>query len=457
MAGKNGGPLAGIRVIDCTTVNAMPTAMYCMGDMGAEVIKVEAHTRLRTEGLGPFPDGVPGEKWWNRDGGFQRLNRSKLGITLNLKSPEAIETFKRLVAVSDIVAENNRPGVMERLGLGYEELRKINPSLIYFSFSGFGQTGPWRDYQGIGRMFELTAGVSQFTGYPDESPRRVGSAWFDPPNGWMVVFALLSALHNRERTGKGQYIDQAMYQMAVSTLGDAILDWEVNGRNGRIMGNSHPYLAPHGAYPCKGDDRWIVITVEDDLQWSALVSAMGTPAWAGEERFSDGLSRWKNREALENHISAWTRKHSAEELMALLQEARVPAGVAQNARDTMLDPQMKERGFFELVEHAKHLNIGPRHYGGQPWRMSKSRTYIRRAAPDLGQDNEYVFGEILGMSEAEVTKLYELGAIGKEPEPLPKPKANRSQEELRAQYAKNVEDGSLAGYDPEYKKRLGLE
>jgi benzylsuccinate CoA-transferase BbsF subunit len=245
--------------------------------------------------------------------------------------------------------------------------------------------------------------------------------------------------------------------MAVSTLGDAILDWEVNGRNGRIIGNSHPYMAPHGAYPCKGDDRWVVITVEDDGQWEALVSAMGSPAWAGEERFGDGLGRWKNREELNKLIGQWTKKHSAEGLFSLLQEARVPSGVVQNARDTVLDPQMKERGFFELVEHAKHLNIGPRHYGGQPWKMSKSRTYIRRPAPDLGQDNEYVFGEILGMSEAEVTKLYELGAIGKEPEPLPKAKANRTQEELRAQYAKSVEEGSLAGYDADYRKRLGLE
>ncbi len=451
------GLLSGIRVIDCTTVNAMPTATYTMADMDAEVIKVETHTRLRTEGLGPFPDSVPGDKFWNRDGGFHRLNRGKLGITLNLKLPQAVQLFKRLAAVSDVVAENNRPGVMDRLGLGYKELRRVNPSLIYLSFSGFGQTGPWRDYQGIGRMFELTSGLSQFTGYPDEGPRRVGGAWFDPPNGWMVVFALLSALHWRDETGEGQWIDYAMYQMAVSTMGDAILDWQTNGGNGRIMGNGHPYMAPHGAYPCRGGDQWIVITVEDDAQWEALCRVMDNPEWTRLPHFSDGLNRWKHQEALNQRMAQWTCLHNPHDLMARLQEAGVPAGAVQNARQVMTDPQMRYRGFFQRVQHSKESGMGTRLYNGQPWKMDKTSTYIRRPSPDLGQDNEHVLGKILGVSEAEIAALYELGALGKEPNPMPKRQAQMTLEETRKRFADEIDRGSMAGYDPDYKKALETE
>ena len=442
------GPLTGIRIIDSTSVMAMPTAMYIMADMGAEVIKVENPTANRSAGMSLYPDNEPGEEPWNRDGGFHALHRSKLGITLNYKVPEALEVLHDLVRVSDVLAENNRPGVMDRLGLGYEDLKKINPKLIYFSFSGFGQTGPWKDYQGIGRMFELTAGVSQFTGYPDEGPRRVGSAWFDPPNGWMVVFAILSALHHRERTGQGQRVDHAMYQLGVSTVGDAILDFIANSRSGKLMGNKHPFMAPHGTYPCRGDDCWIAIAVDTDEQWRSLCQIMGNPDWVAEEKFADGLSRWKNQEELDVRLSEWTAAQDKSDLANRLRRSGVPAGAVLNTKEVMTDPHMRERGFFERITYPPERGIGTRMYVGRPWKMSETPSYIRRPAPRLGEHNELVLRDILGRGEDEITRLYELGALAKEPQgsPVPTPRLDLGEE---------VEAGGFAGYDTDYKEILG--
>ena len=451
------GPLSGLRVIDSTTVYAMPTAMYMLGDMGAEVIKVENPAASRARAASVFPDNDPGEKSWNRDGGFHRLHRSKYSIALNLKQPEAVEVFKDLVRTSDVLAENNRPGVMARLGLDYESLYELNPRLVYFSFSGFGQTGPWKDFQGIGRMFELTSGVSQFTGYPDEGPRRVGAAWFDPPNGWMAVFAILSALHHRNLTGKGQRVDFPMYQMGVATVGDALLDYIANGRNGQIMGNRHPFLAPYGVYPCKGEDQWIAIAIENDKQWLQLCQLMGTPLWVKDDKFSDGLSRWHNQDELDYHLGAWTSGYYHTELMTLLSRASIPSGAVMNAEEVLTDSHMKDRKFFEEVKFSPGSEMGSRIYTGRPWKMSKTPSYITKPPPDLGEHNEFILTEMLGRSKSQIDELYSLGAITKEPVPLPKPEPRKSEAELLTAKEKEVKAGTLAGYDPDYKSKLGMK
>lgn len=442
------GPLEGIRIIDSTTMVAMPTALHLMGDMGAEVIKVDSHTLYRGEGS-LFPDGKPGPRYWDQDASFNALQRSKLGVTLNLRAQEAVELFKDLVRVSDVLVENNRAGAMDRLGLGWEDLRKVKPDLVYLSNTGFGYTGPWRSYAGIGRMFELTCGLSQFTGYPDQGPRRVGAAFFDLHVGWTAVFALLAALEHRNRTGQGQWIDFSMYQIGVATMGDALLDFIANGRNGRLMGNTHPYYAPHGVYPCKGDDQWIAIAVETDQQWEALVKGMGNPSWVQDDRFTDALSRWKHREELDRSIAPWTRSYVHSELMGLLQAVGVPAGAVYNAREELLDPHLKERGFFEKVAHHPEAGIGARVYVGRPWRMSRTPAFIRRPAPMLGEHNERVMGDLLGRSEDDLAELYDLGVLGKEPANQQPPGRGQSVE-------RQIEQGTVAAYDPDYKKLLGI-
>ena len=443
------GLLSGVRIVDATSVMAMPTAMYVLADMGAQVIKVESHTRSRG-GQGVYPDGVPGNEPWNRDGSFHQLHRGKYGITLDLKVEEAVELFKNLVRVSDVLAENNRPGVMERLGLGYETLRKINPHLVYFSFSGFGQTGPWRNYQGIGRMFELTGGVSQFTGYPEDGPRRVGQAWFDPPNGWMAVFAILSALHHRNKTGEGQWVDYSMYQLAASTVGDAILDYQSNERSGKLMGNSHPHFSPHGVFRCKGDDKWIAISVTDDAQWDSLLQAMGNPDWAKDDRYADVLSRSQHQESLHRHISEWTENFEHLELMAILQGFGVPAGAVLNSREVLTNDHIKARGLYENISYPAELGVGKRAHLGRPWKMSKTESYIRRPAPSLGAHNDLILTDLLGLQPQRIDQLYELGAIGTQPVPVPQPVK-------RSSLNPDIETGVLVGYDADYKKTLGLE
>ncbi len=443
------GALEGVRVIDSTQMVAMPTAMHIMADMGAEVVKVDSHTIYVGAMGGTFPENDPGEQHWNRDGSFNTLQRSKLAITLDLKQSEAVQAFKDLVKVTDVLVENNRAGAMDRLGLGYEDLREIKPDLIYLSNTGFGHTGPWKSYAGIGRMFELTCGLSQFAGYPDEGPRRIGTSFFDQHVGWMAVFAIMAALHHRNQTGEGQWIDFAMYQVGVSTMSDALLDYISNGRSGQPMGNRHPYIAPHGVYPCKGDDKWIGISTETEDQWKALVESMGNPAWAQDDKFSDLFSRLKNQDELDAFIGEWTKEYDHIELMNTLQKARIPAMAVMNNKEFLLDPQIQSRGFFERVSHPPETNVGTRLYFGRSWKMSKSPAYIRRSAPTFGQHNEDILGSLLGISEAEIAKLYETGVLGKEPVTPGSPKP--------ADFDSQIEKGVLVGYDPDYKKNLGIE
>ena len=270
---------------------------------------------------------------------------------------------------------------MKRLGLSYEDLKKEKPDLIYVSNTGFGHTGPWRTYAGIGRMFELTCGLSQFTGYPDEGPRRVGKSFFDQHVGWTAVFAILAALHYRQKTGKGQWLDLAMYQIGVATMGDALLDYEVNGRNGRLMGNRHPYHAPHGVYPCRGDDSWIAIGIENDEQWQSLLRVMDGVAWSLDARFADAPSRLKHQDELDELLGQWTAGWSRTELMNALQGQKIPAAAVMNSRDVLTNPHMRQRGFYERIEHNPDSGIGPKIYFGRPWKMSKTPAKIRRPAP----------------------------------------------------------------------------
>lgn len=443
------GALAGVRVLDSTTMVAMPTGTHILGDMGAEIIKVETHTMFRTEAARlMYADNQPGKQPWNRDGSFNSLQRSKLGITLNLKTDEGKDAFKELVQISDILVENNRAGTMDRLGLGYEAMRQIRPDLIYVSNTGFGHTGPWKRYAGIGRMFELTCGLSHFTGYPDEGPRRVGKAFFDLHVGWMSVFAILAALQHRHETGNGQWLDFAMYQVGVSTMGDVILDFLINGRPGGLMGNSHPSRAPHGVYPCKGEDEWLAIDIQTEQQWSDLIRILGNPAWSKSDLFSSAITRKQNEQMLTTHINESTSSWYKKTLYHLLQKAGIPAAPVMNSRDVVTDPHLKERGFFEVVEHPLESGIGKRSYFGRPWKMSKTPAHIRLPAPMLGEHNEKIMRELLGRSQSEIDKLYEEHVMGKEllePPTFTPPS-----------YQNQLDDGSLAAVDPDYSKHMGI-
>ena len=442
--------LKGLRVLDSTTMVAMPTATHILADMGAEVIKIENHTAPRSEGGGIFPDNKPGNNFWNRDGLFHTLQRSKLDITLNLRTDEGQDAFKDLASLSDVIIENNRAGSMGRLGLDYEEIRKIKPDIIYISNTGFGYTGPWRQYAGIGRMFELTCGLSQFTGYPDEGPRRVGAAFYDVPVGWTAVFAIMSALLHRQQTGEGQWIDFAMYQIGVSTIGDKILDFVANKRNGQVMGNAHEYYAPHNVYPTKGQDRWIAIGTENDTQWHALCDVMGNPDWCLQNEYSDSFSRHKNRESLDSLVSDWTSSQDNNELSDILQSRGIPAGPVINSKDLLLDQHMNDRGFYEQITHNSADNIGKQIYSGRAWKMSNAQAKIRRPGPGLGEHNEQILSELLGYDSDMIDDFYDLGIIADEP-------INQRSSSNPPSLEKLKEDGTITDFDTDYKTSLGLE
>lgn len=438
------GMLSGVRVLDSTTNVAMPTAMHILADMGAEVIKIEGHTR---------------EESSNRDGPFQFLQHGKLGVTINLRGDGGLDLFKDLAKVSDVLVENNRAGTFQRLGLGYEELIKVNPTLIMLSNTGFGQTGPWKRYTGIGSFLELTTGVSNQTGYMDQGPRQVGGAWIDIHAAWMTVFSILAALNFRAETGKGQHIDLGMYQVGVTTLGVELLDFFSNGRNGTRMANRHPYHAPHGVYPCIGDDKWIAIAVESSEQWDSLKGIMGDPEWANNSEFSSRSGRHQNQDKLDGNLKAWTINYDAYELMHLLQNSGIPASIVPNSAEIMVDPHMKARGFYEKMEHSPESGFGARMFVGRPWKASKTPSYFRRPTPYLGEHNDAIFGELLGLSKKELGDLESANVIAEVP---PKPKEKKGKTAAGGLQNLNnpgpsLENGTLAYIDADYQKRLGVE
>ena len=438
------GMLAGVRILDSTTAVAMPTGLAIMSDMGAEIIKVETASREGAEARGDT---------------FQLYQRNRMGITINVKAPGGMELFKELVKVCDVVMENNRAGTFVRQGLGYDDLKKINPQIIMLSNTGFGNTGPWKRYTGHGTFIEHDAGMGYFSGYRDQGPRQIGNAWIDLHAGWLSVFAVITALYHRAETGEGQYIDFSMYESGTTTMGPELLDFISNGDVGKRMGNRHPYYAPQGVWACKGDDKWIGFGIESDAQWQALCEVMGDANLAKNPKFSDALSRLHNQDDLEPIIGAWAKNQDDKEAMKRLQAKGIPAFNMPDASEVMTDPHLKQRGFFQKMVHTPDSGVGTRLFPTRAWKASKTDPHFRSPAPYLGQHNEYVFGEIMGMSQADIEKLYETGVAAKVPPSPNKAPARAAREGGRSKGTKdsNVENQGVKRIDADYQKRLGVE
>lgn len=443
-------PLEGIRIIDCTTILAAPYSLGLLGDFGADVIKVEAHTRQSRIGNMLYHNEV-GEEFWNESGFFNIPNRSKRAITLDLKKPAGMDALLKLVDVSDVFVENNRPGAGKRLGIDYESLRARKPGIIMLSNSGFGQTGPWTYYGGIGRMLELTSGLASLSGYADTPPQRVGSAYVDLQVSYSIVFLLMAALIHRERTGEGQYIDLSMYQIGVTMVGDAALNYAANGEEGTRRGNRDPYFAPQGVYPCRGKDRWVAISVRSDDEWDMLCVAMELSDIAEDPRFADGFSRLAYQDEIDSVITRWTLARTAEEVMERLQEFDIPAGKVNDGRDIFFDPQLVARGFFEPVTHPPTQRLGTRVYPGRPYTFSETPAAIQRPAPPLGGHNREVLGELLGYTDAEIAALEADQVIGDRP--VEGGGGGRRSAEATP-LDQQLETGHVRAVDPEFEARL---
>ena len=402
----NKGILEGIKVVDFTWVIVGPQVARELAEHGATVVRIESHTRPDTLRVSaPYRDGIPGI---DRSAYYAAFNTNKYGMSLDLTKPKGREVAQRLVAWADVVTDGMTPGSMAKLGLDYESCCQIKPDIIYYSTCQFGQKGPYNTLGGYGTMGAGYAGISHLTGWPDHLPVHLPVGHTDNMAPWYLCSVVLAALDYRRRTGKGLYLDQAQVEAGVTFWGPGLLDYAVNGRIPIRMGNRDPYMSPHGAFPCQGHDRWANIAVATDEEWQALCRAMGDPEWAREPRFATLLGRKDNEDELEHLIGEWSKGYSPEEVMVLLQGAGVAAGVVSTAQDLFEDPQLKHRGHFVPLEHRV---IGVHHYHMPAYRLSKTPAHLDRAAPCLGQDNEFVYKEILGYSDEEVAQLLLDGVI----------------------------------------------
>ncbi len=415
-------PLEEIRVLDFSHVWAGPFCARLLGDFGAEVIKIESVSRYDPE-RGPakvvpgarwriYPENDPGERPYNRAGRFNAYNRNKLGLTLDLRSEDGRALVHELIAVSDVVVENFSVGVMERLGLSYEACRSLRPDIVYISLPGFGSNGPEKGYVAYGLTQEAMSGLSGITGYPGELPIDTGVFYGDPTGGLFGAAAVTTALWHRRMTGEGQRIDLSQREAFATILPELVFEYTMNGRVMSSVGNRHPQFAPHGCYRCKGEDAWVVITVTADEQFRALCEIMGDPSLAADPRFADMASRKRNEDALDAIITRWTEQRAPYEVMRLLHEARVPAGAVLTNQQLVEDPHFQARGYFEEVT-GKFTGTYPQI--GMPWKLPDTPARVRLAAPGLGEHNDYVLGEVLGMHPSELGRLAELNVIGTEP------------------------------------------
>jgi len=397
-------PLEGIRVLDFGQMWAGPHVTEWLSVAGAEVIKIETTLKIDFMRNVGVPATVPiKERTPNHGSAFASLNYGKKSLTLNMNTPQAKDIFKRLVKISDVVTENFGGAVLDKWGVGYNNLKKIKPDIILYQGSGYGRTGPHSERPSYAEIVEAFDGSSYLNGYPGGEPNTVGVApWMDAGQAMHGAFAILCALYHRELSGEGQQIDAAMIEGSANFLGEAIMDTIMNNRVGERVGNGDNVLAPHGCYRCRGEDRWVAIAVSNDSEWKALCAVMGSPSWAERSEFGDQLSRWHNSTELDRHIQEWTRGQDAYDVTRVLQSARVMAGPSLGPKELVEDPQLKDRAFFVENDHPA---IGKIIYAGLPFRLSNAPRGNYGPSPLLGEHNNYVLGELLGFSQGEIESL----------------------------------------------------
>ncbi|MBW2270852.1 MAG: CoA transferase [Deltaproteobacteria bacterium] len=400
----NALPLEGIRMANFGWVWAGPVLGQALAFLGAEVYKVESYTRVdMTRTLPPF--GGDGVRDPNRSLSNHACWAGNGSVSLNLRKPEAVELALELVATCDVAAENFGPGVMENFGLGYAKLCEVKPDIVMFSMPAAGLYGPLRDIRTYGLGLTGTTGLDSLVGYLDGPPIPMEQAFSDPFNGILGGFAVLAALNYRDRTGKGQHIDYSQQEAVMQMIGPAFMDYTMNGRSAGPLGNRHPLAAaaPHGVFPCAGDDRWISIAVADEGEWQGLVAAMDDPEWTRAAEFTGPEERVRNIQELHERLAEWTAGFDDRELTEHLQSRGVAAAPVLNVADLLDDPHYRARGTFIEVRHP--LGFEETIYGAY---VKTSRTEAKvRPGPSIGQDNEHVFKELLGMSDERYAQLVE--------------------------------------------------
>ena len=434
-SGDNGRarlPLEGIRILDFTVVWAGPYSTMHLADWGAEVIRIESlqHFAATTRGMMArppaemvlaqlslgYPDNEAGERPWNRYAVFNHHGRNKKAMTMDMTRPEGQEVFERLLRISDGVIENNVPVSMERLGVTWERVSSVNPNAVMVRMPAFGLTGPYRNYRTWGNHMEAVAGHPLIRAYPDLTPEYAPTGVpSDAAAGVGAAFAFLLGLRQRRKTGKGVLIESATAENFTPFLGDFIMDYTMNGRVWSQMGNDHWEFAPHNVYRCQGEDAWVTISVEDEEQWRALCGVMRMEDLADAEPFATMESRHTNRRELDAMIGGWTETRQARWVMTRLQQAGVPSGMVMNERDALEDRHLHARDFWHELTHPES---GTHRYVNTLWQANRTPNAApRRHAPRLGEDNEYVYRELLGFTDAEYRRFEEEGHIGMDYDP----------------------------------------
>jgi crotonobetainyl-CoA:carnitine CoA-transferase CaiB-like acyl-CoA transferase len=411
-------PLDGVRVLDLGQVWAGPYAAMLLADQGAEVVKVESPSRWDPNRCAVQPGRGREEQWWNTGAYYQEYNRNKRSLALELANPRGREVLARLVQRCDVVIENYRAGVLERLGIGYGWLRAQRSDVILVSMAAFGQTGPDAARPGYGPVMEELSGIASLTGWGDGRPQlAIGYAYGDPVAAVAAAAASIAALLHRRRTGRGQHVDLAQFDVLVAMIGEAFAEWSRTGREPRQQGNRHPGCAPHGAYPCAGVDEWVAIAVESDAQWRGLRCAMGDPAWARDPALDAAPARCACEDELDERLSAWTRSRGKLEIFERCIAEGVPAAPVQRTNHELIEnAQLRARGFYERVVHPAG---GEWRMHGWEWRPAGGGRCVRALAPDFGAHNEEVLREV-GLSDAEIAALAAEGVIGTTPIGVPR-------------------------------------
>ena len=393
-------PLEGYRIIDFGWAAAAPRATCLLADMGAEVIKVETQKRLDPVRFGP--DNLTRDP--EKDPLFHSINRNKLSILLDLTHPQGVELIKKLVKISDVVVENFSPGVMKRFGLDYDELKGIKPEIIMISFPGVGREGPLADVVTYGPSLAGLAGLDSMVGYEDERVLGMQQAYADINAALHGAFAIQIALYHRETYAEGQHIEIPQIEALLSTMPEPVMANSITGSIPGTIGNRSNLMAVHNNYPCKGTDKWVSIALLTEQEWKAFCKAIGSPSWTKTDSYADGYRRWVNRKELDQRISEWTMTKMPSEVMEILQKVGVAATPCEDTEDRFLDPHFQERQILIDVEHPST---------GVDWvpnvicRLSETPGAIRRPAPRLGEHNDYVFGELLGLTKEEIERLIE--------------------------------------------------
>ena len=385
--------LEGVRILDFTWVVAGPVAVRILADQGAEIIKIE---RRDTLDLG------------TRRGGFSgNLHRGKESTVINMADPRGIEIAQKLAAISDVVIDNFSARVMRNWGLDYESLKKIKPDVIAVSMSGFGHTGPHKDYVSYGPTLQALSGYTLQMRHPGHEPAGWGYSYADMTGGYSGALAVLMALWHRKQTGQGQFVDLAQFEAISSLVGPDLLDILNNQTPSQPIGNrsQEAPAAPHGVYRCKGDDRWCAIAVFTEAEWQSLCHVLGQPAWTCEARFASLADRLEHQDALDGYIEAWTQQYAAEEVMTRLQEAGIAAGVVANGEDLDRDPQLRARGYWTQLPAQENGKTEDVILDGPPFKLSKTPGYVAAPGPLLGEHTESVLRRLLNYSDQQIAQL----------------------------------------------------